>query len=136
MHDLRDLLPDARLDFRVPPDLPLVPADPRLLHHILLNLLTNAATHGAGKVTIAGERLPHGVRLSIADQGPGLPPGGADALFEAFARGTGSDSRGGSGLGLAIARSFAEVMNVRISASDREDGGAVFTLDFALGSGA
>ncbi len=136
VHDLRDLLPDARLDFRVPPDLPLVPADPRLLHHILLNLLTNAATHGAGKVTIAGERLPHGVRLSIADQGPGLPPGGADALFEAFARGTGSDSRGGSGLGLAIARSFAEVMNVRISASDREDGGAVFTLDFALGSGA
>ena len=61
VHDVRDLLPDARLDFRVPPDLPLVPADPRLLHHILLNLLTNAATHGAGKVTIAGERLPHGV---------------------------------------------------------------------------
>ncbi|MFW2853574.1 DUF4118 domain-containing protein [Sphingomonas sp. TX0543] len=132
VHDLRDLLPDAKLDFRVPPDLPLVPADPRLLHHILLNLLTNAATHGAGRVTIAGERLPQGVRLSIADQGPGLPSGGAEALFEAFARGTGSDSRGGSGLGLAIARSFAEVMRMTIGARDGDAGGAVFTLDFAL----
>ncbi|MBN8838897.1 MAG: sensor histidine kinase KdpD [Sphingomonadales bacterium] len=132
VHDVRDLLPDARLDFRVPPDLPLVPADPRLLHHILLNLLTNAATHGAGKVTITGERLPRGVRLSIADQGPGLPPGGAAALFEAFARGTGSDSRGGRGLGLAIARSFSEVMNVEIGASDGDEGGAVFALDFAI----
>lgn len=132
VHDVRDLLPDPRLDFRVPPDLPLVPADPRLLHHILLNLLTNAATHGAGRVTIAGERLAHGVRLSIADQGPGLPPGGAAALFDAFSRGTGSDSRGGSGLGLAIARSFAEAMRVKIGASDAPEGGAVFTLDFAL----
>lgn len=132
VHDVRDLLPDARVDFRVPPDLPLVPADPRLLHHILLNLLTNAATHGAGRVTITGERLADAVRLSVADQGPGLPPGGADALFEAFARGTGSDVRGGTGLGLAIARSFADAMRATIKAHDGADGGAVFALEFRL----
>ena len=133
VHDVRDLLPDDRVRFRVPPDLPLVPADARLLHHILLNLLTNAAVHGAGLVSITGERTRHTVRLSVADQGPGLPSGGTDGLFQAFARGTGSDETGGSGLGLAIARSFAGAMDVTVSARDAEDGGAVFTLEFPAG---
>jgi two-component system sensor histidine kinase KdpD len=132
VHDVRDLLPDERVRFRVPPDLPLVPADARLLHHVLLNLLTNAAVHGAGVVTITGERTRDAVRLSVADEGPGLPPGGTDALFEAFARGTGSDETGGSGLGLAIARSFAGAMDVTVVAREGEAGGAVFTLEFVV----
>lgn len=132
VHDVRDLLPDDRIDFRVPPDLPLVPADPRLLHHVLLNLLGNAAVHGAGLVTIRGERSASGVQLSISDEGPGLPEGGEDALFDRFTRATPSQNSDGSGLGLSIARSFAEAMAVRLTARNREPTGSIFELAFAL----
>ena len=125
VHDLRDLLPDERIDFRVPPDLPLVPADPRLLHHALLNLLGNAAVHGAGAVTIAGERARGEVRLSVADRGPGLSAP-AEALFDRFARGEASTE--GTGLGLAIARNFVTAMSWRLEAQDRDGGGAVFVV--------
>ncbi len=131
-HDLKDLLAARPIDLQVPPDLALVRADPRLLHHVLLNLLANAAVHGgAGPISIRGERTPAGVTLTVRDQGPGLPPGREAGVFETFARGEGSDRAGGSGLGLAIAKGFADAMAVRLTASNAGDGpGAVFRLDF------
>ena len=132
VHDLRDLIPDHAVDLRVPPDLPFVSADPTLLHHILLNLLTNAATHGAGRVTVEGKRTPDAVVLAIVDRGPGLPAGDPDQVFAAFARGTGDDRRGGSGLGLAIVRGFADAMGLAVTAADDEAGGARFSIAFPL----
>ncbi|WP_066722700.1 sensor histidine kinase [Sphingomonas pituitosa] len=130
VHDLRDVLAGRELVLRVPPDLPLVRADPRLLHHILLNLLSNAAVHGGnGPIEILGERRPDAVRLAVRDHGPGLPPGQEATIFETFARGAGSDRAGGSGLGLAIAKGFAEAMHAPIRAADAEGGGAVFAID-------
>ncbi|WP_010545049.1 sensor histidine kinase [Sphingomonas elodea] len=130
VHDLRDVLEGRALVLRVPPDLPLVRADPRLLHHILLNLLSNAAVHGgAGEIEIIGTRRPDGVQLAVRDHGPGLPPGEESSIFETFARGTGGDRTGGSGLGLAIAKGFAGAMQVSIHAANAEGGGAVFALD-------
>lgn len=132
LRDVRDLLPDEAVIVSVPPDLPLVQADPRLLHHVLLNLLTNAATHGGGPVTIAGERTGQSVRLSVSDSGGGLPSGGVEALFAAFSQGSGTDSTGGSGLGLTIAQSFASAMHVKLDAHAALPNGATFTLDLAL----
>lgn len=130
VHDLRDVLAGRELVLRVPPDLPLVRADPRLLHHILLNLLSNAAVHGGeGAIEIVGQRRPDGVRLAVRDHGPGLPPGEQASIFETFARGTGSDRAGGSGLGLAIAKGFAGAMGAPIHAADAEGGGALFAID-------
>jgi two-component system sensor histidine kinase KdpD len=130
VHDLRDVLAGRELVLRVPPDLPLVRADPRLLHHILLNLLSNAAVHGGdGPIEILGERRPDAVRLAVRDHGPGLPPGEEATIFETFARGTGSDRAGGSGLGLAIAKGFAGAMAAPIRAMDAEGGGALFAVD-------
>ncbi|HEX2528506.1 MAG TPA: sensor histidine kinase KdpD [Geminicoccus sp.] len=135
-HDLRDLLHGHRIDLQVPTNLPLVDADPRLLHHILLNLLANAAVHGGnGKaITIAGERERQHVLLSIKDDGPGLPVGAEHRLFETFSRGEGGDRAGGSGLGLAIVKGFADAMNVEVEARNHIDGGAVFRLRFKLGA--
>ena len=113
VHDLRGMLSGNAINLQVSPTLPLVRADPRLLHHILINLLANASQHGgaAAPITIAGRRTRDGVTLTIADTGPGL----ADRaeLFDAFVRGD-SDRSGGSGLGLAIVRSFAEAMGAQV----------------------
>jgi two-component system sensor histidine kinase KdpD len=132
VHDLKDLLRGVHIDLQVPVDLPLVPADATLLHHVLINLLANAAIHGgAGRVAIIGHRVPDAVTLSVRDHGPGLEPGSERRVFDTFVQGRGSDRSGGSGLGLAIAKGFAEAMQVGISARNHSEGGAEFTLRFA-----
>ncbi|WP_066795173.1 sensor histidine kinase [Sphingomonas soli] len=132
VHDLKDLLRAHAIAFDVQPTLPLVTADPTLLHHILINLLANAAQHGseAGTITIIGSREPNAVLLSIRDQGAGLPHGSEKRVFETFAQGRGDDRRGGSGLGLAIVKGFADAMGIGVSASNNDAGGASFTLRF------
>jgi two-component system, OmpR family, sensor histidine kinase KdpD len=133
VHDLKDLLQGNPIDLQVPPDLPFVTADPVLLHHVLINLLANAAQHGGPEstITIAGRRLPDAVLLSVRDHGPGLAPGTEAHVFETFARGEGSDRHGGSGLGLAIVKGFAEAMGASVSAANT-DPGAAFTLRFPV----
>jgi len=129
IRDLADLLGGNRIDLRVPADLPLVEADPVLLHHILINLLANAAIHGgAGPIEIIGERTPDAVVVSIRDCGPGLQPGTEARIFETFAQGSGSDRVGGSGLGLAIAKGFSDAMGLGLKARNASDKGACFAL--------
>ena len=131
VHDLKELLRERPIALKVPVNLPLVLADPALLHHVLINLIGNAATHGgAGPITVAGRRTPQTVELAIRDTGPGLIPGEEMRVFETFARAGGSDRTGGSGLGLAIARGFSEAMEVALTAGNHPDGGAEFTLSF------
>lgn len=132
VHDVRQQLRNHDIDLQVPPNLPLVRADPRLLHHILINLLVNAAQHGGAgrRITVEGRRTPDSVELGVLDDGPGLPAGMETAIFETFAQGRGSDRQGGSGLGLAIVKGFAAAMDVDVRASNRPSGGAAFTLSF------
>lgn len=131
-HDVRQVLSghDIRLD--MPPDLPMVRADPQLLHHIMINLLDNAGRYAdpGTPITIAGRRSPDGLTLSVRDEGEGLAEGAEQAVFEMFRRFDGSDrSRGGTGLGLAIAHDFAAAMHVDIRAERLVDpSGASFTL--------
>ncbi|WP_394653667.1 DUF4118 domain-containing protein [uncultured Sphingomonas sp.] len=133
-HDARRALEghDVRLD--VPPDLPLVRADPQLLHHCLLNLLDNAGRYGEPGTTIVieGHHRYGELRLAVLDHGPGLPPGRESEVFETFRRLEGSDRAiGGTGLGLAIVKAFAEAMGMIVEAANRPDGtGAAFTLVF------
>ena len=130
-HDLRSELAGHRLLLAVPPSLPLVTADPRMLHHVLVNLLDNAAKYApAGtEIRLEGQRLPAGLSLTIMDEGPGLPPGEEALLFERFARVKGDDRQGGTGLGLAIVKGFADAMGLAVTAANRNDAaGSRFVL--------
>lgn len=129
VHDLKALLTESHIDLKVPANLPLVSADPTLLHHILLNLLSNAAQHGGGRIVIEGRRVPDAVTLSVGDSGPGLPETGS-APFAAFKTGRGTDQSQGSGLGLAIVKGFADAMGLSVSASNRDGAGSLFTIVF------
>ena len=122
-HDLKAELVAHKLILDVPPTLPLVDADPRMLNHILVNLIGNAAKFsGEGtSILVEGRRSRDGLTLAVLDSGPGLPAGGEAALFNRFTRVEGDDMTGGTGLGLAIVKGFSDAMGLRVSASNRED---------------
>ena len=106
----------------------VVPLDRSRFRQMLLNLLDNAVKYGpAGQtVTVRAERAGGVVRVSVADQGPGVESGERERIWEPYYRGRGSAVRavGGSGIGLAVVREAVE----------RHGGRA--TLDAAPGPGA
>lgn len=132
VHDLKGLLKRSHIDLKIPANVPLVKADPRLLHHVLINLLANAVQHGGSEtpITIEARRTPDSLLLTIRDRGAGLKPGTEMKVFETFAQGSGSDRRGGSGLGLAIVKGFSEAIGIAVSAANATEGGAAFTMKF------
>ncbi|MFC7589754.1 ATP-binding protein [Nonomuraea antimicrobica] len=105
----------------VPGDL-AVRADPDLLAQVLSNLLDNAVRHSppGGVVTVRGEADGSGIRLTVDDQGPGIPSSARGRVFERFSRldaGRAADS-GGAGLGLAIVKEIVELHGGSIRIDD------------------
>jgi signal transduction histidine kinase len=114
-----------------PPDL-TVSADRERLHQVAANLLDNAIRHSPpdGTVTLRARPLdPTGVRVEVADQGPGIPPGERVRVFDRFDRGSRQAADGGTGLGLAIARWVVDLHGGRISVAEREERGCVIQVD-------
>ncbi|KTE09531.1 histidine kinase [Sphingopyxis sp. H115] len=133
-HDARRSLEGHAINLAVPPAMPLVKVDQQLLHHCLLNLLDNAGRYAdpATPIVIEGTHNFGLLKLSVIDEGPGLPPGREAEVFETFRRFEGSDRAvGGTGLGLAIVKAFSEAMGMTVEAANRTDrSGAHFTLCF------
>jgi signal transduction histidine kinase len=82
----------------------------------LANLLDNARRHARGHVTVEVGATPAAVEIAVADDGPGLPDGTNERVFERFVS---LDGEGGSGLGLPIARGLIEAQGGRLSYEDR-----------------
>ena len=112
----------------MPPDLPLVWADPVLLAQVFTNLLENAAKHTPPGTPIAVSVSHDGaaLRVEVADEGAGLPAGDEERVFEKFYRSPGGAVTQGTGLGLAIARGVIEAHGGSIQALNRAEGGASF----------
>ena len=100
-------------------------ADEARLHQVVANLLDNASRHSpaGGVVTARAHSTDGGVRLAVADEGPGIPLPERERVFERFTRGGGPlGSDGGTGLGLAIARWVVDLHGGRIRAGDPRSG--------------
>ncbi|WP_374383777.1 DUF4118 domain-containing protein [Dongia sp.] len=130
------ILAQHRVTTEFQPALPLLHIDPTLTGQILLNLLDNAAKYAPSdsEIHISARQDQDTVRLSVCDEGPGIPPDQLERIFDRFFRVSATDRRrAGTGLGLAICRGFAEAMGARIQAGNRTDrSGAIFTLSFPL----
>lgn len=120
----------------LPATLPLVEFDTLLMERALCNLLENAAkyTPTGSTIEIAARSLGPWIEISIADDGPGLPAGNENQLFEKFTRGQGESSSGGVGLGLSIVRAVVEAHNGNVKAENRATGGACITLRLPAGT--
>lgn len=121
----------AALSLSIPNDLPLISADAVLAARALANVLTNAVKYAGGSpIEVAARCENHRVILEVADHGPGLGEE-PERLFQKFVRGVAGDGRApGLGLGLPLARSFLELQGATLTASNRTDGGALFSLAF------
>ena len=117
---------------RLPPDLPLLQFDAVLIERVLANLLENAAkyTPEGSAITIGAAASRDSVEVWVADEGPGLPPGREELIFEKFERGRKESATPGVGLGLAICRAIVVAHGGTIRGETRVEGGArfVFTL--------
>jgi two-component system sensor histidine kinase KdpD len=124
------------VETHVPADLPLVQYDAVLVERVLSNLLENAGKYTQRGSTIGVSAALHGQWLEVAvtDDGPGLPPGQEDAVFEKFTRGERESAKPGVGLGLAICRAIVGAHGGAIRAANRPEGGAVFTFTLPLGT--
>jgi PAS domain S-box-containing protein len=113
-----------------------VRGDADRLVQVVTNLLSNAAKFSprGGAVTVSVYPEARIARLSVADQGPGIPEAFRSRIFSKFAQADSSDTRskGGTGLGLAIAREIAERHGGRLWFESTEGEGATFHLDLPL----
>jgi two-component system sensor histidine kinase KdpD len=114
-----------------------------LFEQVIFNLLDNAAKYApeGTEVRVTARPAEAGVVVQVMDEGPGLPPGETDRVFDRFTRlHNGDRQRPGTGLGLAICRGFVEAMGGTIMAGNRTDRhdpkypGAVFTVTLRLAS--
>ena len=113
--------------------LPTVRANPALLHRAIENIVRNALHHSppGGVVRVTGEATKNRLRLSIVDQGPGVPPEALEKIFQPFYRG-GKTSGGGYGLGLAIADRVIAAVDGKIRAKNGATGGLVVEIELPL----
>ena len=118
------------------PGLPLIEFDAVLIERVLCNLFENAAKYTPLGSTVRISAIVSGKDLlaSVSDNGPGLPRGQEEAIFEKFTRGEKESSTAGVGLGLAICRAIVEAHKGRIWAENVAAGGARFSFTLPLGT--
>lgn len=124
---------EIELSCDLPPSLPRIEADPDRLAQVLRNLLANALRHTprGGRIAVTAGLEAGRVRITVADNGRGIPTEHLEHVFDRFWRVDPARSRenGGSGLGLAIAKSLVEAHGGRIWAESRAGQGATFIFE-------
>jgi two-component system, OmpR family, sensor histidine kinase KdpD len=132
----RAMLKQHRVEVRLPRDLPLVRFDAVLIERVLVNLLENASkyTPAGSQVTLSAEVIDDQLKVSVSDNGPGLPAGREEAVFQKFTRGNRESATPGVGLGLAICRAIIESHHGKIVGINRPGGGVTFSFTLPLGS--
>ncbi|MBI4227883.1 MAG: GAF domain-containing protein [Candidatus Omnitrophica bacterium] len=127
---------EVALTLEMPPGVPTIPADPRYLERVFINLLSNALkfTPARGTVGIAVARDPDALTIRVRDTGLGIAPQDLPKIFEEFYRADNpiNRERKGTGLGLSLVKRIVEAHGGRIWAEGAPGEGATFTLTLPL----
>ncbi len=105
-------------------------ADPRWLHQVITNLLSNALkfTPPGGHVTVGTRQAGPDAVLRVTDTGPGIPADELPHIFDRFWRGLGAARTSGSGIGLTVAAELARAHGGRLTATSQPGHGTQMTL--------
>ncbi|OBG97182.1 histidine kinase [Mycobacterium sp. E1715] len=110
----------------------VVLADAGLLERVLANLIDNALRYAPNCVVrVNAGRVGDRVLINVIDEGPGIPHGTEEQIFEAFQRLGDHDNTTGVGLGMSVARGFVEAMGGTIAAGDTPGGGLTVVVELA-----
>ena len=134
---------DSRIILAIAPDTPsYVLLDPKLLTHILTNLLSNSIKYSpdGGKICLAvyvyqtddGSDNSETLTMQIQDSGIGIPKQDIEQLFEPFHRCSNVQKIQGNGLGLSIVKKAVELQDGKISVDSEEGVGTTFTVSLPL----
>jgi two-component system, OmpR family, sensor histidine kinase KdpD len=128
LENLGERLNTHPVEVTLSPDLPAVYVDATLVVQVFVNLLDNALKYTPEGTHIRISAVPDAdfVRISVEDDGPGLPQGNPARLFEKFQRGNDEGAVVGVGLGLAICRAVVRAHGGEIEAVARAGVGARF----------
>ena len=120
------------------PEGPAWQGDEKWTAEAVTNLIKNASEHApeGGRVTVRLRQDALAARITVEDNGPGIPAADRPRLFERFYRGSNA-APGSAGIGLALARELARAQGGEVTAANRADGpGACFTLRLPMRPGA
>ena len=110
--------------------------DPDRLHQVMLNLLSNAIKYSPakGRVEVVVRRREGMARISVRDEGPGIPEEFHARIFGTFEQADSSDTRekGGTGLGLSIVKAIVERLNGTVSFETKPGAGTIFHVDLPV----
>src|SRR5262249_144440 len=104
--------------------------DPRWLHQVVTNLLTNALkfSSAGGVVRVESRRSGQDAVVVVTDSGMGIPPQGVPHIFDRFWRGREAAHISGSGIGLAVAAELTSAHGGELTASSEPGAGTQMTL--------
>ncbi|QAT82223.1 sporulation kinase A [Corallococcus coralloides] len=128
-HQSRQGGPPLRLDVELPEGLPHVCGSAMELRYVIINLIINArdAMPRGGAIRVKAFRFARAVRLTVEDEGTGIPEEHLLNIFKPFFTTKGDK---GTGLGLSMAHGVVTQAGGTLTAANRPEGGAVFTLTF------
>ncbi len=125
-----------RVETRLASDLPYIRIDAVLIERVLCNLVENATkyTPPGSHIIITADVNGDFLEVAVSDDGPGLPAGKEDQLFEKFTRGQRESATPGVGLGLAICRAIVEAHGGKIHPRQLAGHGASIVVSLPLGT--
>ena len=120
---------DCPVELDIAPDLAVL-ANTETIHHVISNLLTNAAKFGAAgsPVRVVGRAEDGMARVSVVDRGPGIPLDEQERIFERFYRSSTTRNIRGTGIGLAIVRATVEAIGGTVSVTSTPGEGSCFDV--------
>ena len=135
--DFQSLLSERSLSlqYKVTTEQIVAYVDAQRFMQVVRNLLSNAVKFSPPEGTIQLEivQCDSTLRLSVSDQGPGIPPDEVETIFDKFVQSSATQTgAGGTGLGLSICREIVAAHHGSIWVASRTEGGAVFTLEIPI----